>query len=90
MSSTKFNPGTFRTFSGYIRYRISKGNVEGMKTSIGIDEELWTILEYYSEVDEVGKKLIRDKGVPDESHLNKEIFLLALLWLEVKKFYLPK
>lgn len=60
----KIKKGTFRNPTGWLRQKISKRNIQGLKTDNPIDDELWILLEYYSEVEEVGQKYLLSKGIP--------------------------
>jgi hypothetical protein len=57
-----------RNFTGWVRLPVSKNRVL-LFTGIDIEHELWTALEYYSEVEEVGLNFIQTKGVqPQTQH----------------------
>jgi hypothetical protein len=56
--------GTYRKSTGYLNQRISKRNVQGLDTDGQFDDELWILLEYYSEVEDMGKKHLASLGVP--------------------------
>jgi len=61
------------SFDGWIRLPISYNKTPLLTTAIDIDRELWSILEYYSEVEEVGLGLIQSKGLPSPP-THQEIF----------------
>lgn len=61
---TKIKTGTFRNPTGWLRQKISKRNIQGLHTDGPIDDELWILLEYYSEVEEVGHKHLLNQGIP--------------------------
>lgn len=61
---TKLKTGTFRKPTGWLRQKISKRNIQGLYTDGPIDEEFWILLEYYSEVEEVGQKHLLSQGIP--------------------------
>ena len=52
-----------RQMTGYFPTFIASYNMEGIVTSGAIDDELWSILEYYSEIEEVGLSFLLQKGV---------------------------
>ncbi len=60
----KLKKGTFRKPTGWLRQKISKRNIQGLHTDGQIDDELWILLEYYSEVEEVGQKHLLNQGIP--------------------------
>lgn len=60
----KLKTGTFRNTTGWLRQKISKLNLQGLHTDGPIDDELWILLEYYSEVEEVGQKYLLSQGIP--------------------------
>ncbi len=55
--------GTFRAASGWIRQPLSTRNLQGLKTDGQIDDELWILIEYYSEIESVGIKHLLEQGV---------------------------
>src|SRR6266568_3541817 len=61
-----------RSFDGWIRLPVSR-NRPVMFTSNDIEYELWSTLEYYSEVEEVGLNLIQARGLQPQSD-HQEIF----------------
>src|SRR5260221_14479744 len=74
-----------RSFSGWIRLPVSKRRAL-LFTSIDIERELWTALEYYSEVEEVGLNLIQTKGLQPQS-LHPEIFKSFQAFVRQAKSY---
>lgn len=61
MSSLKTS--IFRQSTGWLRQRLSKRNTQGLEASGNIDDELWILLEYQSEIEEVGVKFAIQNGV---------------------------
>lgn len=55
--------GTYRTPTGWLRQRLSKRNTQGLDASGAIDDELWILLEYQSEVVDAGIKFVMQSGV---------------------------
>ena len=74
-----------RSFSGWIRLPVSKRRAL-LFTSIDIERELWTALEYYSEVEDVGLNLIQTKGLQPQS-LHQEIFKYFQAFVRQAKSY---
>lgn len=59
----KLQAGKFRNSNGWLRQKISKRNVQPLAASGAIDDELWILLEYISEVETVGNKFLLDRGI---------------------------
>src|SRR3989344_957376 len=59
----KYKVGKYRKIDAYIRQRLGPRDIQPLSTSGSIDEELWTILEYYSEVESVGMGLLKRNGI---------------------------
>jgi YaaC-like Protein len=70
MSQTAMPAG--RYFDGWLRLPVSNNKILLLTTALDIEHELWSALEYYSEVEEVGLSLIT-KGLPPQS-FHQEIF----------------
>lgn len=73
MTQTTLPPA--RLFNAWSRLEVSNYGIRDvlLTTSSDIERELWSALEYYSEVEEVGLGLIQTKGLqPPPSH--QEIF----------------
>lgn len=60
---TRLTIGTYRRPSGWLRQRLSKRNIQGLDASGEIDDELWILLEYQSEVEDVGIKFVIQNGI---------------------------
>lgn len=60
---TKLRTGTYRTPTGWLRQRLSQRNIQGLEASGSIEDELWILLEYQSEVEDVGLKFVIQNGV---------------------------
>ncbi len=52
-----------RQATGWLRQRLSRRNMQGLDTSGKIDDELWILLEYKSEVEDVGIKFLLQNGI---------------------------
>lgn len=61
---TKLKKGTFRKTTGWLRQKISRRNIQVLHTDGNIDDELWILLEYYSEIEEIGQKHLLNQGIP--------------------------
>ncbi len=61
-----------RGFSGWIRLPVSDRRIL-LFTGLDIEHELWSALEYYSEVEDVGLKLIQTKDLQPQS-AHQDIF----------------
>lgn len=59
----KFIEGEYRKSTGYLRGRLSNRKVQGLNTSREIDDELWSILDFYSEIDSFGLEFIKNLGI---------------------------
>lgn len=59
----KLITGTFRTTTGWLRQRLSKRNIQRLDASSLIDDELWILLEYQSEIEDIGIKFVIQNGV---------------------------
>jgi len=68
-----FANGIYRTPTGYVSERGSGRNVSGLATSGSVDDELWILLEYYSEVDSVGLNFIKNMGITNPS-IRRKVF----------------
>jgi len=69
----KFTTGNYRKPTGFIRVRLGKRNTRDLSTSREIDDELWSILDYYSEIDSIGLDFIKNSGIKNAS-TKKRIF----------------
>lgn len=74
-----------RNFSGWLRLPVSKTRTL-LFTGIDIERELWTALEYYSEVEDIGLNLIQTKGLQPQS-LHQEIFKCFQAFVRQAKAY---
>jgi hypothetical protein len=59
-----------RDFDGWSRLPVSK-NWTSLTTSMDTERELWSTLEYYSEVEEAGLELIQTKGLQPQEDPQK-------------------
>ncbi len=60
---TQLTTGTYRKNTGWLRQRLSKRNMQGLEASGSIEDELWILLEYTSEIDDVGIKFMLQNGI---------------------------
>src|SRR5438309_5352448 len=74
-----------RSFDGWIRLPVSKRRAL-QYTVIDTEHELWSALEYYSEVEEAGLNLIQTKGLQPQS-LHQEIFKYFQAFVRQAKSY---
>lgn len=84
---TKIKTGTFRNTTGWLRQKISKRNIHGLHTDGPIDDELWILLEYYSEVEEVGQKYLLSQGIPKRQAKQTFKYFQAFI-RQAKTYYL--
>ncbi len=63
MTMYPLTTGTPRHSSGWLRQRPSKRNIEYLGASGLIDDELWILLEYRSEVEDVGIQFVQQNGI---------------------------
>jgi hypothetical protein len=68
-----YKTGTYRSPDTYIRQRLSERQVLELSGSGSVDDELWIILEYYSEVQSVGMELLKRSGISN-SLVRKRLF----------------
>jgi hypothetical protein len=47
----------------FTAYPTRYSNLKGLALSGNVDDEIWALFEYYSEIDEVGKQFLLSKGV---------------------------
>src|SRR5260370_2008082 len=75
-----------RTFQSWARPSVGNNRFLLLTASPDIEHELWSMLEYYSEVEEVGLNLIQTKGLqPQNLHL--EIFKSFQAFVRQAKTY---
>jgi hypothetical protein len=67
----KVKRGELRPLSGWMGYILTT-NGQALHTSDDIDSELWSLLQYYSEVTEIGISLIRRRGF--NAPMDKKIY----------------
>lgn len=60
---TNLATGTYRTPTGWLRQRLSHRNVQTLEASGSIEDELWILLEYLSEVEDIGLRFVTQNGV---------------------------
>ncbi len=75
-----------RSFDGWARLPVSEKRRASLLTNIEIERALWSTLEYYSEVEEVGLNLIQTKGLQPQS-LHQEIFQYLQAFVRQAKSY---
>src|SRR5260370_29243148 len=69
---------------GWVRFPISDDMVM-LNIRIDVEKELWSALEYYSEVEEVGLSLLQARGLPQPQH--QEIFKYLQAFVRQAKSY---
>src|SRR5260370_35978123 len=74
-----------RPFDGWIRLPVSEKR-QLLLTILDIERELWSALEYFSEVEEVGLNLIQSKGLQPQSD-HQEIFNYFQAFVRQAKSY---
>ena len=75
-----------RPFDGWVRLPVSKNKILLLSSDINIERELWSALEYYSEVEEVGLNFIQTKVLqPQNSY--QEIFKSFQAFVRQAKSY---
>src|SRR2546429_2968802 len=75
-----------RGFDGWVRLPVSNKYNLLLTTALDIERELWSALEYYSEVEEVGLNLIQTKGLQPQSD-HQEIFQYFQAFVRQAKSY---
>lgn len=81
-----FKEGQYKQVLGYFRQPLSPRNTQGLSASGEIDDELWIILEYYSEVEEVGLKFLKGKRLIN-SIQRKNVFRYFQAYVRQAKNY---
>lgn len=83
-----FKTGNFRNYTGWIRSRPRSISVQGLLIHSGeIDDELWAILEYYSEIESVGLEFLRGQGILNATE-RKAVFNKFQAYVrQAKSFY---
>src|SRR5260370_10665479 len=74
-----------RPCDGWVRFPISDYMVM-LNIRIDIEKELWSALEYYSEVEEVGISLLQARGLPQSQHQEILKYLQAFV-RQAKSYY---
>ncbi len=85
MSQTALPIG--RHFDGWARPPIGNNKQLLLTTALDIERELWSTLEYYSEVEEVGLDLIRTKGLQPPSDHQKIFNWFQAFVRQAKSYY---
>jgi len=67
----KFIEGQYRRATGYLRQQLSQRNIQRLSASGEIDDEFWILLEYYSEVENVGLNYLKQKGIQNSATRRK-------------------
>jgi len=75
-----------RPFDGWIRLPVSERRAL-QYTVIDTERELWSALEYYSEVEEVGLNLIQAKGLQPQSLHQEIVKYLQAFVRQAKSYY---
>lgn len=88
MTIAKMLPlATFRNFSGFNRSRLSKSNTANLVTNISIDDELWGLLEYYSEIEEQGFLLFEKRGIKNKAEKRRTFSIFQSFVRQAKSYY---
>lgn len=83
----RFKEGQFRQVFGYLRQKLSVRNTQALDAPGEIDDELWIILEYYSEVEEVGLSFLKQRGIKNISQRKKVFKHLQAYVRQAKNYY---
>lgn len=81
----KLTTGTYRHPTGWLRQRLSKRNLQTLEASGSIEDELWILLEYQSEIEEVGLKFVVQNGVVKRKA--KKVYKYFLSYVRQAKNY---
>jgi|SRR5215208_589363 len=68
-----YKTGTYRPLNGHYKHALNERQVQELLGSANVDDELWIILEYYSEVQSVGMELLKRSGIK-HSRARKRLF----------------
>lgn len=82
--SIKIENSEFRQITGHLRRKVSLRSVLELYSSRAIDEELWCLLEYYSEIKEVGIKLFKNYS---KKEANKYFYFFQAFVRQAKSYY---
>jgi hypothetical protein len=63
-----FSSGTLESWTGYLRMRPNTSFLP-LTTVRSIDQELWDLLEFYSEIEEAGCELIKKNGISNKRQI---------------------
>lgn len=84
----EFNQGTYRQLTSHNKLLITRQvNPEIGKTRINIDDELWLAVEYYSNIEEVGKSYIKSLGITRKDKIEKVFKDFQAYIRQAKSFY---
>lgn len=83
----KFLTGNYRRPTNFVRQRISSRNIQGLDCSGNIDDELWLLLEYYSEAQEVGLGFLKKIGIHNAAQRKKIYHHFQANIRQAKSFY---
>lgn len=87
MIMAKFKEGKYRQVTGYLRQRLGKRNIQGLSASGEIDDELWILLEYYSEIESVGLNFLKNNGLQIASQRRKVLKHFQAYVRQAKGYY---
>jgi hypothetical protein len=76
-----------RPFDAWARPPIGNNRTLLLTTSLDLEHELWSTLEYYSEVEEVGLNLIQTKGLQPPSDHQKIFNCFRAFVRQAKSYY---
>ena len=74
-----------RNFDGWMKQRISNNKIIEQNTRLNIDDELWTILDYFSEVKSKGIDFIKQKNI--KKHSPQKIYYMFQGFIRQAKNY---
>lgn len=83
----QFAQGQFKNSTGYLRQRLGKRNIQSLTTSGEIDDELWILLEYYSEIVDVGLNYLKQNGIGNTSTRKKTFKHFQAHIRQAKSYY---
>jgi len=83
----KFLKGTFRKPVTFIKRPVAARSMQGLVSSGNVDDELWLLLEYYSEVQDVGLSFLKGRGIISAPQRRKIFKYFQAYVRQAKSFY---
>lgn len=77
----------FRVLDGWLHQRISKKAIVGLGATRSFGDELWSLLEYYSEVEEMGKDFLKSHGISHPATQKKMYSSFQAYIRQAKNYY---